>query len=205
LAELANLGLVRRERGRGTVVTSRLPANWNCLRGFTEEVMRRGDSPRTHILTFRTIPAPAGIAKKLALPAAAPVRFIERLRFINEQPVCLSASYLPHHRVAGLDRSHFASTGLRQSLYYVLEHRVNILLDEGEEVVQAIRLTARQARYLRQPADAGAIRTTCLVRDAEGVPVLYDEAIWGQWIPLRMKRVPPFTSMLLPVRSQVPL
>src|SRR6266545_560700 len=74
LRELATLGYVRREQGRGTFVQRPpLEEGPRELTSFTDEMHHHGLAASSQVLEQGLIAAPDDIADKLAIPAAAPV------------------------------------------------------------------------------------------------------------------------------------
>jgi GntR family transcriptional regulator len=94
LALLAKEGRIRRHQGRGTfyvgpaaVQTATKPSE------LLESVMRRDGF--TKVIRKGVIPAPAWVAARLQLPAATPVVALDRVGFLEDEPVVFIRGWLP--------------------------------------------------------------------------------------------------------------
>jgi GntR family transcriptional regulator len=187
LNDLARAGLLDRKRGKGTFVKPPIQqAAYSCLSSFTAEVLSSGRRPGTRLLDFKIVPASQHAAEMLELADGAPVLLIKRLRTIDEEPVSIDSSYLPHRLVPKISRKAFTRSGPKQSLYYVLENECGLHLSEGEEKIRAT-IIHNEASLLKIKKGSPAILRICVVRDPEGTPIAYQETITvrEQSAPLR--------------------
>lgn len=99
LQALQEKGLVESTQGRGSFVRRPgAPARLTRRPRFTESVLRKGGTPRTETLRLEIRPSTAQIGAWLKLRASSPVIFLERVRFVNEEPVGLSQHYFDFQR-----------------------------------------------------------------------------------------------------------
>jgi GntR family transcriptional regulator len=147
LAELAHEGWVVRERGRGTFVASPKLTERAVerLSGFFEDMVVLGFPPVSQVLRQRLRAADAHVASRLNLAPGAMVVEIERLRFVEDEPVVLTTTYLPHALVPGLE----AADLTRRSLYEYLATEFGLSLARGRRTIEAVAADARQAQLLR--------------------------------------------------------
>lgn len=136
LYQLEAEGLVERRRGQGTFVAARKTSEglFQSLAGLYEDASSRGQRLRSQVLESREVPADAFIARELSISVGEPVTFIERLRFVNDEPWALTRTYLPSVLVPGLMDEDLAG----QSLYAVLEQRYGIKLHTGRRSLEAV-------------------------------------------------------------------
>lgn len=80
LHALAEMGLIRRRQGAGTVVTGPIPKALTRLSGFTEDIRARGLTPTSDILSCVAGPVPADVAMRTGMPLGTPVITLTRLR-----------------------------------------------------------------------------------------------------------------------------
>lgn len=143
--KLRSEGLLVIERGRRPVIgSSRLPWNFQQLRGFTEEMRRRGLVPSAKLLSLKTVTADGDIAKALNLKVGEAMFSLQRLRYVNGKPVALVSSYIPaalFPDLAEQDLSH-------SSLYHLFEKTYGRRLNWAEEEIGATAATDEQASML---------------------------------------------------------
>ena len=179
IAELQREGLVTTRQGAGTYVSDPSRAGAQCLLSFTSVVLREGREPGARLLSMTTQRGPADIASQLGLPADAAVIHIKRLRTVDGEPVFLSDAYIPASVLPGVARDDLAASGLDQSLYRLIERHHPVPLDDGEEVATAVIANEEVRRIFELPQHSPVIRNTCLLRDRNGSPIIYEEATWG--------------------------
>lgn len=99
LQELQDKGMVESTQGRGSFVRrpSR-PMRLNRRPRFTEGVRSTGGDPRTETLRLDVRPADAAIAGWLELKPGQPVVYLERRRFVNDEPTSISLHYFDFQR-----------------------------------------------------------------------------------------------------------
>lgn len=147
LTELTYEGLVNRQRGRGTFVSTPKTAEGliSGLRGLVDDAARRGQEVQSRVLVLRETNASEPVAKCLGLEPGEPVVELERLRSIDNEPHVLVATYLPLARAPGL--VHRDLHGPR-SLYRVLREDYGLAIVSSTRRVEATVAGAREARLL---------------------------------------------------------
>ena len=171
LAELSHDGWVVRQRGRGTFVappklTERAVER---LSGFFEDMVALGYPPVSQVLRQEARPADEQIAARLNLKPGARVVEIERLRFVEDEPVVLTTTYLPQSLAPGLDTADLT----RRSLYEYLETECGLSLARGQRTIEAVAADARQARLLRVRKGAPLVFLQSVSYLADGRPIEY--------------------------------
>ncbi len=157
LQELAELGYIRREHGRGTFVAPRtFDDRPRELTSFTEEMKRRDVVASSRILSQQVVEADAGVSQALGLQAAARVFVLKRVRLAAGEPVSLQTAHIPVEFVPGL----LVDEGT--SLYEVLQKRYDLYPARARET------------YFAAAADRAAAE---LLGIAEGSPIFAVERI----------------------------
>ncbi|HEX2470901.1 MAG TPA: GntR family transcriptional regulator [Candidatus Limnocylindrales bacterium] len=150
MERLAADGLVRREPGRGSFVTSP-PAHRraNRLMTFTQEMRRAGRKPSSRLLTREIRPSTAVEAASLGIPDRQPVVRLQRLRMADERPIALESTVLVD-ACADAVMTADVETG---SLHEILG-RAGFILRRGTGTISAAAATADDARWLElRPGD----------------------------------------------------
>jgi len=119
LAELAERGLVRTERGSGTYVErSRLTYPIGARTRFSENVGSAGRDPGGRLIGHGSEPATPDTAQQLGLEVGDMVVRLEILRSADRVPICATTSWLPAARAADAARVFRA----RRSITATLAH-----------------------------------------------------------------------------------
>ncbi|GAB4561434.1 MAG: GntR family transcriptional regulator [Anaerolineae bacterium] len=145
--DLVNEGYLERFRAKGTFVARpKLPERLvQSIAGFYEDSMARGQVPVTQVLDFDVRPAPAQVAQKLQIGVGEPVIYLNRLRFIEGEPIVLVATYIPRVLCPDLIQEDMRT----QSLYRVLESRYGLVIVRARRSLEAVAATAEEARLLQ--------------------------------------------------------
>ncbi len=171
LAALAYQGLVVRERGRGTFVAppKLTESAVERLSGFYEDMADLGHPPVSQVLRQKAAPAGGQVAALLEIRPGTRVVEIERLRFVQDEPVVLTTTFLPHELCPGLEDADLT----HRSLYEYLETECGLTLERGRRTIEAVAADSRQARLLRTPKGSPLILIQSVSHLANGRPIEY--------------------------------
>jgi GntR family transcriptional regulator len=142
---LVSEGRLTRVPGRGTFVARPKIEMPLRLTSFTEDMLARGMRPGAVDLGRRVIQASGHLARQLDVLPGADVHFIERLRTADDVPMAIERSHIPVAVAPGLSGMPLSG----RSLYRVLEENFGIVLDAGEQTIEA---------GIVDPADAGVLK-----------------------------------------------
>jgi GntR family transcriptional regulator len=174
LAELAQMGYIRREQGRGTFAQRPpLEEGPRELTSFTGEMRGHGMAASSQVLQQAIVPAPLDVADCLEIPRDTPVFRLRRLRLAEGQPMGLQTSYIPMHLTPGIDRLKFETA----SLYDVLATQYSLHAAAARETHRAILVGRDDAALLRVPAGSPALAAERLTRLADGRALEYVQSI----------------------------
>jgi DNA-binding GntR family transcriptional regulator len=163
---LVDQGLVIRRRGLGTVVVAPRILRSVALTSLYDDLASTGRQPATSVLAAEDRTADDAIAAVLSVPVGAPVLSVERLRLADGTPLALMHNYLPAGLLRGQPKDVLEKTGL----YEVLRSQ-GVLLQAGEQLIGARRVTAHEAKLLEAPRTATVLTMTRTTFDQNGTPV----------------------------------
>jgi GntR family transcriptional regulator len=170
IEEMASEGLVSRQAGRGTFVTShsgdRRPFRFHRLRADDGNKIA-GDN--VEFLHCRETVAPQRAAAGLGLPLGAPVTEVLRLRQYGGRPVLVELIYLPTGRFAGIGA--LLEAERPASIYLLMERRHNILVTQVDERVRARVPDAQEIRLLELAPQAPVLEVERVAYSLGGEPV----------------------------------
>jgi GntR family transcriptional regulator len=168
IQELVQEGYLYTQQGKGTFVRQpEASRELNPIAGWTETMTALGMHPETKQIKYSEEPAPSDVARLLNIPGGSMVYLMERLRYADNEPICIMINYLVPALVPG-----FIETGLNgESLYAMLERKYNIILSRAEEIVEAKAAKVSEASMLNVMKGFPLLYATRVTYDAADRPV----------------------------------
>ncbi len=147
LNDLVYEGLIIHEKGRGTFVAeSKINENLvQKLTGFYQDMSDRGTPPYSQVLKQLKTSAQSKIARYLNLRIGDPVIEIERLRYVNDEPIVLVTTYLPFDLCPQLLTADLTN----RSLYEFLENECGLRIVRGRRTIEAVPANDIEAKLLQ--------------------------------------------------------
>jgi len=143
--KLRSEGLLVVEKGKRPVIGSaQVPWNFQQLRGFSEEMRRRGLVPSAKVLSMERGAADPETVQALRLDDDEIVFTLRRIRYVDNEPVALVTSYLPVKIFPDIDKQDLEKT----SLYYLFEKVYRRKISWAEEEIGATTATEDVAAIL---------------------------------------------------------
>jgi GntR family transcriptional regulator len=177
LRELEKDGKIRREQGRGTFYVGAPTARTETKPSeLLESVLKYRDGAYTEVLRHGVERAPARVADRLDLAPGARVVVVERLTFVDHQPLAFIEAYLPETLGAQLE-SEWAR--LRHTtLASVLKDRHGVDIDSVVQTIAASLADPKFARHLGVEYGAPVLEGERTYIDSAGRPVFLSLAFY---------------------------
>jgi DNA-binding GntR family transcriptional regulator len=198
LRHLEEEGLIRVEHGVGTFVAD-WAAGHDLLPSFSANLQAQDQQAETSVLAREWPVICAYAARALGQPSDQShlVRLV-RLRKTAGKPIALQHSYLPEAQqslVEGYCPEH--------SLYEWLREATGRLPLSANETLRCVSLPKEKAALLECDTGSPAWHSIRLTTDANGAPLLYDEA-WmpGDRVDLTLIKAPGHSAATLTLRSE---
>ncbi|KAF0107909.1 MAG: GntR family transcriptional regulator [Anaerolineaceae bacterium] len=176
LTQLANEGLVTRQRGRGTFVAApkaTLDSSQFPLQSYTELLGQIGMQAGAVVLAQVVEPASESVAAQLKLSPGDPVVRIARQRLMRGEAMSLETSFYPHSRCPDL-----ASLNLTdQSVYRLLEEHYGIAMAYATDTIELSVAGAYEAKELKISEGVPVVLVTRLSFLEDNTPIEFTQTI----------------------------
>ncbi|MFP4323608.1 MAG: GntR family transcriptional regulator, partial [Anaerolineales bacterium] len=166
LSRLVADSIITRRAGMGTVVnTPQDRTRFYLDRSFSHQMAAMGRDAHSHVLDKHT----GTLTKEHPAPLhghlGKPFFYLQRLRFGDDEPIGIQASYLLSERCPGIENEDFHDA----SLYDVLASKYEIVITQIDHTVTAETATALQIVLLQTPPTAAllGVKTVAYVHDKQ--------------------------------------
>lgn len=175
LDELAEAGLVKRERGRGTRVLDRAgpAAVRTSIDGWLENISHMQRATQVRLLSCSYQPAGADIASVLELNSADEVQRSVRVRTLDGMPMSYLVCFLPGNVGRG-----FAPDDLRTSSLLSLLEKSGHKIASARQTVSATLAAPDTAQALEIHAGAPLLEVRRITRSANDRAIQYIRALY---------------------------
>ena len=170
IAELVSAGLLRKEKGMGTFVSSSTPLalkhKLKRISSFRDDLREIGIKENTKVIKKSIENANGQVAKMLILGVNSKVIVVRRLRAGNGIPFIYEESYIPYDmfkKILDMD--------LTGSMYKIISERFNIVLARCEQTIRAVNLKGKIASILDVPENSAGIFMESITFDENSIPV----------------------------------
>jgi GntR family transcriptional regulator len=170
LSGLVERGLLKRYRGRGTVVNESLqPVGQPASTGYLEDVLLFFAATRVAGCERQRIPASVEVAEQLGIGTGSPVAVIVRWRTLGGEPFCISSTYL---EPALADRITDADLA-RSTFIEMLEQDLGARLSGAHQVLSAANADEQLVRQLGLTPGAAVFCLTLVYYSADDKAVAF--------------------------------
>ena len=154
------------------------------LTSYSEEMHRRGMVPDARVLSYEQMAATPLIARELQIEQGVPVVRFRRQLLADREPMSVDENFIPAHRVPGI-----LDDAPPTSLYNVLSERYGLVMEWGEDTVEATAASPSIARLLNVEMGAPLLkiqRHAYVARAMVDYSVSYYRADrYKLWVPLQ--------------------
>jgi GntR family transcriptional regulator len=156
------------QRGRGTQISpQRMRKQQQEMRSFSEEIRARGGTPRSRMLSFKSVDPSEPVRAELSVPDGEKVYRIERIRFCDATPLAVEVVQIPCYLCHDLQRVDLT----KRSLYDVLEADYGLRLARSLETISAAPPSPRERKHLDLPRGVALLVIERKTYTANGTPV----------------------------------
>jgi GntR family transcriptional regulator len=158
LSDLEREGLVTRIKGKGTFVAGpKLTEHViQTLTSFHEDRTAEGQRLETKVLRLEVEPVSPHVAEVLRLPETEQIVLLERLRFVNGEPLVLTTAHMPYSLCAPILELDMT----QRSLFETFERELGLTLHRGTRAIEARLADKETAAHLEIEAGSPVLVLT---------------------------------------------
>ena len=190
LSDLQNEGLIFRIHGKGTFVSKpKAFQDLGRLQGFGEAMRRMGYETFARVLSIKTVTPSTQVAEKLQLAKRAKVTELQRVRFLNREPISLDVTYIPAAIGQRLAKEDLAA----RDVFAILENDYGIALGHAELQIGSTLADETLASQLKVEEGSPVLFMERTAHTADGVPIDYEHLYYrgdAFQYKVRVDRVP---------------
>lgn len=170
LNDLQKDGLIFKVMGKGSFVTKpKVFQSLSKLQGFGEAMAPSGYETYSRLLSATEVLTNQTIAERLGLDAGSTVFEIQRLRFLNREPISVDVSYFPLEIGQRLAQEDLVS----RDIFSILENDMGCNLTHAELQIEAIPAAESLAEYLQVEESVPLLKIERLTY-ADSIPVDFE-------------------------------
>jgi GntR family transcriptional regulator len=176
--------VLERVVGLGTFVARSKMDLHMKMTSYTEEMIRRGMVPDARVLSFEQQGATPLVARELQIEIGQPVVRFRRQLLADGEPMSVDENFIPAHRVQGI-----LDDPPPTSLYNVLSEKYGLVMEWGEDTIEATAASPAIARLLNVEMNAPLLK---IQRHAYVARAMIDYSVsyyradrYKLWVPLQ--------------------
>ena len=175
LADLAAEGYITRQPGRGTfVLPPKIEHHSSRIGGFLDDLSAAGLQRDIRLLVFDSRPWPVNVAQALGKPEDVPMLYVERLGYVDGEPLWLSMCHYdfgPGHELSRADVEH-------ESVLGAVKEKYGIVLSRADRTIEAVHPTERAAQLLQVTRTAPMLRVDLVGYNEVGQVVAFTRTLY---------------------------
>ena len=171
LGDLQNEGVIFKIPGKGTFVSKpKATQDLTQLEGFAEAMSGKGYAVHNRVISHATVAATQQIAQQLEIAPGTLTTEIRRIRHLDNVPVSLEITYLPHAIGERLRQEDLAG----RDIFLILEQDYGIALGHANLQIDALPADAQLALALQVKQGTALLRIERLTHGADGKPLDFE-------------------------------
>ncbi|WP_096698088.1 GntR family transcriptional regulator [Polaromonas sp. AER18D-145] len=171
LNDLQNEGLIFRIHGKGTFVSKpKAFQDLGRLQGFGEAMRQMGYETFARVISIRSVVPTAQVQEHLHLPRRARVTELQRLRFLNREPISLDITYLPAAIGTRLAKEDLAT----RDVFVILENDYGLSLGHADLQIGSALADENLAMQLRVEEGSPVLVIERTTHTSDGTPIDYE-------------------------------
>ena len=171
LNDLQNEGLIFKIHGKGTFVSKpKAFQDLGKLQGFGEAMRQMGYETYSRVVGIKSVTASPQITEKLGLPKRQRVTELNRVRFLNREPISLDISYLPLSIGERLAKEDLAV----RDVFLILENDYGISLGHADLQIGSTLADDSLVHHLRVEPGSPVLFIERLTHTSTGKPIDYE-------------------------------
>jgi GntR family transcriptional regulator len=171
LAELEKEGILFKIPGKGVFVSK--PKSFQSLgrlQGFAEAMAHEGHEIFNDVIGIETISANAEVAQRLGFAEHEAVTEVQRVRYLNREPISFDVTYIRPHIGNRLAREALAT----RDIFLILENDYGIALGFADLAIDALLADEKLATHLHIQTGDPVLRINRLTHTADGEPLDFE-------------------------------
>ena len=171
MSDLQSEHVIFQVPGKGSFVAAARPfQQLGRLQGFAEAMEPYGHETFNRLLDLSTVSAAERVAQRLQVSVGEAVTQVQRVRFLNRQPVSVDDTWL----LLRLGSKLRAEALSMRDIFLIIENDFATPLGHAELALDAVAADARVASLLGIAQGTPVLRIERLTHDASGRPIDYE-------------------------------
>lgn len=173
--DLVSEGYLYRLQGKGTFVKGpQIKEGLPFLSAFTDRMKGNDYYLETKVLAKRSVDMPKKMSAYFNLPTDTKIIYLERLRIVNNEPLCISKSYL----LPEIFYWTLLEDMEQESLYNLLEEKYNHKMGKSEQLIEIGYLDKTSANYMKITEKDPCLKFTLFCHLDDERPAQYEETYY---------------------------
>jgi GntR family transcriptional regulator len=190
LSDLQNEGLIFRIHGKGTFVSKpKAFQDLGRLQGFGEAMRQMGYETFARVVSLRQVVPTPQVQERLQLAKRAKVTELQRIRFLNREPISLDVTYLPVSIGTRLAKEDLAA----RDVFVILENDYGLSLGHADLQIGSTLADEGLAQHLRVEEGSPVLVIERTTHTSDGTPIDYEHLYYrgdAFQYKVRVDRVP---------------